>query len=82
MYVFLAAIALRALHHLCLWMERRGWIFYRDRKPSSSAMSGAFLQIEEIFRSGARHEIETREEFVREDEQGDPPEPDVTSSSD
>jgi hypothetical protein len=33
-------------------------------------MSGAFLQIEEIFRSGARHEIEAREEFVREDEQG------------
>ena len=81
MYVFLAAIALTVLHHLCLWLERRGWLFYRDRKPSGSAMGGAFMEIDAFLRPGVRHEIEARKEIVHQDEAGDPPEPDVTSRS-
>ena len=81
-YVFLGGITLWALHHLCLWLERRGWLFYRDRKPSSSAVGGVFLEINSFFRSGARHDIEARKEVVREDEVGDPPKPNGTIDSD
>jgi hypothetical protein len=74
MYVLLAALSLWALHHLGLWLERRGWLFYRDRKPSSSAVGSAFLNIEEFVRPAARHEIEAQqEEVVRDDESGEPP---------
>jgi hypothetical protein len=45
-------------------------------------MGGAFTEIEEIFRPQARHEIEAREEVVRQDEKGDPPDPDVSIRSD
>ena len=73
MYVLLGVLSLWALHHLGLWLERRGWLFYRDRKPSSSAVGNAFLNIESFVRPGARHEAEAhQEEVVREDESGDP----------
>ena len=76
-YVLIAALSLWALHHLCLWLERRGWLFYRDRKPSSSAVGSAFLNLESFVRPAARHEIEAhQEEVVRDDESGEPPDPD------
>jgi hypothetical protein len=75
-YVLLAALSLWALHRLGLWLERRGWLFYRDRKPSSSAVGSAFLNIESFVRPTARHEIEAhQEQVVRDDESGDPPDP-------
>ena len=72
-YVLLSFLLLWGLHHLGLWLERRGWLFYRDRRPSSSAVGNAFLNIESFVRPGARHEAETHQEkVVHEDESGDP----------
>jgi len=75
-YVLLGVLSLWALHHLGLWLEQRGWLYYRDRKPSSSAVGSAFLHIESFVRPAARHEIAVQQEqVVRDDESGDPPDP-------
>jgi hypothetical protein len=41
------------LHRLGLWMEGRGWLYYRDRKPGGGARS--FVALQEILEPPARH---------------------------
>ena len=41
-------------------MERRGWIYYRERKASSSSASNAFLEIQALFEPRAEHLVESR----------------------
>jgi len=35
-----AAIALFVLDRLALWMDDRGWLYYRKRRPDPSGMTG------------------------------------------
>jgi hypothetical protein len=52
--------ALYALHHGALWMERRGWIFYRDTKAGSTSRSNAFMQVQAMFEPRAEYVVEGR----------------------
>ncbi len=62
------------LHRLALWMERRGWVYYIHKKPSSSSLSSAFLQVQSLVDPGARSVVEAvREERAESAEAGDPP---------
>ncbi len=65
-----------ALHRLALWLERRGWLYYRDKQPSSSALGNAVLRAQTIVDPSAEYVLEER---LREDaalgESADPPEP-------
>lgn len=52
-----------ALDRLLLWMEWRGWIDYRRTDPGRidvGQVGPAFLAIESLFQSGARHALEER----------------------
>lgn len=66
------ALGLYGLHLTALWMERRGWIFYRDTKASSSSASNAFQSVQAIFEPGAQHTVEIRRKVdIELDESGD-----------
>lgn len=68
--------ALFALDRIALWMESRGWIYYRHRTPSSSALGNAFLEVQSLLDPEKGMLLEARrEEQVEEDESGEPPEP-------
>ena len=50
---FLAAILVAFLvDRLGLWLESRGWIYWRKKKSSSSAVGSAILELQNIFESG------------------------------
>ncbi len=52
-----------AVDRLLLWMEWRGWIDYRRTNPgrlNSGQVGPAFLAIQSLFQSGARHALEVR----------------------
>jgi hypothetical protein len=67
---------LYALHRTALWMERKGWIFYKHTKPSSSAMSNAFMQVQAMFEPAAEYVVERRRsDEVEEIDAGGPPSP-------
>lgn len=67
---------LYALHRTALWMERRGWIFYKETKASSSAMSNAFMQVQAMFEPAAEYVVERRRtDEIEEADAGDPPTP-------
>lgn len=62
-----ATIALFALDRLFLWMEARGWIYWRKVKSKSSA--GDALTGFGFNDPGTRHLEEARREHVLEDEE-------------
>lgn len=70
------ALGLMTLHRLARWAERRGWIYYLERRPSRGALGNAFLEVQALLEPAARQLIEIREaEPAEEDEQGEPPAP-------
>jgi hypothetical protein len=59
------AIALYALHRLFIWMEGKGWIYYRKRRASAAE---GILGVASIVDPAARHALEARQELVIENE--------------
>ncbi|HEY3271098.1 MAG TPA: hemerythrin domain-containing protein [Geothrix sp.] len=55
----LVFVALGLLDRLGLWMESRGWIYWRKRRAQGSTLGSTFLELQKIFESGqAEHIIE------------------------
>jgi hypothetical protein len=58
------------------WMHRRGWIRWKMRRGTSSALGNAVLGVQSIFQPAVQDQLEVRmEEHAEEGEPGDPPEP-------
>ena len=65
---------LYCLHRLALFAENKGWIYYLHRKPSTSALGNAFLEVHSLIEPEKRELVEARRaEDVEEDEYGEPP---------
>ena len=69
-----AVLAVWLVHRTALWLEARGWLYYRDSRPSSSALGNAFLEVQKLVDPGTRHVLEEKNEIRSEREgAGDPP---------
>lgn len=59
MFVFAFAASLCALHFLLVWLERRGWIYYRKRRFSNKSRGGGLRgvlgQFQEFVQPEIRH---------------------------
>ncbi len=56
------AIALFCLDRLCLYLERRGWMYYRRRKPPGGAIGDVFLEMQSFVQPSIRDVMEHRQE--------------------
>ena len=56
------AAALVALDRLALWMERRGWIYWRKIKPKGGGIAAGLTAFHELVEPQVRQVIEEREE--------------------
>ena len=56
------AIGLLALDQLALWMERRGWIYWRKVKPKGGGVAAGLTAFHELVEPQVRQVIEEREE--------------------
>jgi hypothetical protein len=64
------------LHLLALWMERKGWIYYKHTKPSRSSLGNAFLEVQSILEPNKKHIIQVKKDEKRDDAEtgkGNPP---------
>ncbi len=61
--------ALYGLDRLGLWLESRGWLYYRRRKPTSSPAS-AWVGLHQLIEPGVRYAREVRDEKAAEGEEG------------
>ncbi len=78
LYVFISigiVLMLFAFDRLLLWMEKRGWVYYRTKRGSGGAASGVLTSMQQFVEPQIRHVIELKEEAkeqVRRDQgQGD-----------
>lgn len=63
----LVVVALGLLDRLGLWMEARGWIYWRKRRTQGSALGSTFLELQKIFESGkAEHILAAKHDTARE----------------
>lgn len=63
-----------ALDRLLLWMESRGWVYWRRNRPARGASTYHMLELQSTFDPGIQHLLEvTVEEEEDEDDSGDPP---------
>ncbi len=70
--IVLVASGLYLLHRLALWVEQRGWIYYR-RSGRASSVGSAFLETQAMLEPEKRHLAEiVRAEQVEETESGLP----------
>jgi len=75
-WIAAAVIALFVLDRLGLLMEKRGWIYYRKKKPSQSSLGNAFLEIQSILEPSKKILVEVKKDEKKEQAQsGDPPKP-------
>lgn len=66
LWILVVIGVLIALDRLFLWMEAKGWVYYRKVKSKSSG-AGIFLG-GNVFDPGAKHLAEALEEHVLEEE--------------
>jgi hypothetical protein len=62
------AAALYGLDRLGLWLEDRGWLYYRRKKPDSSPAS-MWVAMQQFVEPGVRHVREVRQGHKQEDEE-------------
>lgn len=68
------AVALLAFDRLFLWLEAKGWMYYRRNKPRGGAAVYHLMQIHSTFEPGFEEVIEVKvHEEQSEDEAGNPP---------
>jgi len=76
------AAALLLFDRLFLWMESRGWLYYRRTKSRGGASLYHFLDIHKIYNPEIQEVIEIKYgEEQQEDESGEPPVCDDEGSS-
>ena len=72
--VVFGGLAVFAGHRLLLWMESKGWIFYRNSGHHSGALGNAFMALHSVFDPEAGRAAEHRlHEEKEEPESGEPP---------
>jgi hypothetical protein len=55
------AAGLFALDRLALWLEKRGLLYYRNKKPDSSPLS-CFVALQQIIEPPAKHVMHIKEQ--------------------
>jgi hypothetical protein len=67
-------LALFTIDRLFLWLESKGWMYYRRKKPRGGAAVYHLMQIHSVFEPGFEEVIEIKvQEEKSEDESGAPP---------
>lgn len=77
-WVIVAVVGLVIIDRLLLAAERRGWVYYRKRKPVSGAATAMLAPVAEVLQPGRQVVVEqtVRERTLRRtDEASDPADP-------
>jgi len=69
LWICVAVAGLLLLDRLFLWMEERGWLYYRKKKGTSSAAD--IFMGSNVFDPGSQHGIEARQDQAGEQDEND-----------
>jgi hypothetical protein len=71
LWILVGVAALIGLDQLFLWMERKGWLYYRKVKRKGGASMADVLLGGNVFDPGVRHMHEARDERAGEEDEDD-----------
>lgn len=54
-------VVLYGFHRLCLWLEKRGWLYYMHKTPTSSPAS-CFVALQKALEPPTQHIHQVKEE--------------------
>lgn len=49
----------------CLWLEERGWLYYRNKKAESGIIGKAMLELHSFLNPSTRHVIEVKQNAAK-----------------
>lgn len=49
----------------CLWLEKQGWLYYRNKKAESGIIGKALLEFHSFLNPSTRHVIEVKQNAVK-----------------
>jgi hypothetical protein len=59
--VIFICVTLYCIDQFCLWLERKGWLYYRHNKPRGGFIGNALLELQSFFIPSARYTIEVKQ---------------------
>ncbi len=62
---FLIGLGIYLMHRFCLWLERKGRIYYRHKKPQTGIMGSGLQELNAILQPSNRHVIEMKQNEVK-----------------
>lgn len=72
----LIALGLLILDRVGLWMEAKGWLYYRHKKPSGGGIGNALQEFNAFLNPSTRHVLEVKQKDSRQrDDLGDDVDP-------
>jgi hypothetical protein len=72
--LILVILAFFLLDRLFLWMEGKGWIYWRKRKASAGVMGTALAELHSLVEPSKRNIVEAKREIREEkNREGNPP---------
>ncbi len=76
-YILIGSITVLGLYlldRLGLWAERQGWIYYRYKRASRTAIGNAILELQTIVDPSKQYVVEERKKIKKEEkDSGDKP---------
>ena len=71
--VLMVPVGIFCVDRLLLWMERRGWIYYRITRPDPRNLGPAFLEVQSLFESEKKYILEEQvSQKEQDDDEGGP----------
>jgi hypothetical protein len=58
-------LAIYFFDKICLWLEKQGWLYYRNKKAESGIIGNALLELHSLLNPGTRHVIEVKQNAVK-----------------
>lgn len=72
----IVTLGLFTLHKFCLFLERKGWLYYRHKSPSGGGIGNALQEFEAFLNPSSRQVIEVvQKDSKQQDDQGDDKDP-------
>lgn len=59
--IVLLCVIVFSVDRLLLWIEKKGWLFYRKNKSPGGFVGNALLELNSIFQASSRNVIEVKQ---------------------
>jgi hypothetical protein len=64
-FIILPAICIWLFDKTCLWLERKGWLYYRFEKPKKGIIGAGLQELDALIMPSNRHVIVAQKQEIQ-----------------